>query len=352
MKPVLLVCVLCISTALSAQITISSNDMPSVNDTVRYSFALSTNNDPALTGTNYTWDYSLLSHVNQTLDTFKPVNSTPLLYQFYFNNQILYPAHKANYAIKGNDFNLAGFFSLTNVYDYFKNDNSAYKNVGYGATINGIPVSVRNIPIDTVYKFPLNFGDVYNSYSESELTVPNLFTYKQKKWRSAIVEGWGTLITPYGTFQTIKVKFDIDITDSIYFDTLGMSFNLPRPTETQYHWLAQGEDVPVLQISTIAGNINNIQYKDIYRPLGINDNPANNKLVVYPNPADNVLNVWFDKPVIHYEPITIYDSHGKIIHSSFLTPGSSNFLFDISSFNSGIYLIHVNGITKRFVKQY
>lgn len=333
-----------------SQITITSLDMPSVNDTVWYSYALNTSNNPAQTGVNYTWDYSGLVPVNQVLDTFKSVTSTPLLYQFYFNNQILYPDHKANYGVRGNDFTVPGFLTVTNVFDYFKKDADAYKNVGFGATINGFPASVRNIPVDTVYKFPLNIGDIYNSYSESLLSVPNLFTYQQKKWRSAVVEGWGTLITPYGTFQTLKIKFEIDITDSINIDTLGFGFAFPRPTEIQYHWLAQGEDVPLLQISTVSGNITNIQYKDIFRALNVNENLINNTFTIYPNPAKQFLNISFNHSQQLNEQIIIYDIHGYAVFKSTVQPNTANFIIDISSLSNGLYLIQANNSTSRFIK--
>ncbi|PJA07855.1 MAG: hypothetical protein COX70_05360, partial [Flavobacteriales bacterium CG_4_10_14_0_2_um_filter_32_8] len=69
---------------MNAQITITNNDMPNVNDTFRLS---TTNNiqglDPVLTGTNYSWNFSTLVPSSQRLDTFFSVSSTPLAYQFY-----------------------------------------------------------------------------------------------------------------------------------------------------------------------------------------------------------------------------------------------------------------------------
>ena len=79
------------ATITFAQITITDVDMPSVNDTIRLSL---TNNiqsiDPALTGTNYSWNFSTLTPTTQRVDTFFAVSSTPFAYQLFFNNQFQY----------------------------------------------------------------------------------------------------------------------------------------------------------------------------------------------------------------------------------------------------------------------
>ena len=61
MNKLLLPIALVFSTALTAQITITSADMPNAGDSVLISVANSIDtNDINLTGANYTWDYSTL----------------------------------------------------------------------------------------------------------------------------------------------------------------------------------------------------------------------------------------------------------------------------------------------------
>ncbi|MDF1674921.1 MAG: hypothetical protein P1U44_04320, partial [Vicingaceae bacterium] len=105
-KTVFLLALTILSLSSSAQLTITNNDMPSVNDIYHISITANLQgNNPALTGTNFLWDYSQLQAAVQRSDTFVTVSSTPFAYQYYFNNLLLYPNHKANYAIKGNDIN-------------------------------------------------------------------------------------------------------------------------------------------------------------------------------------------------------------------------------------------------------
>jgi hypothetical protein len=64
-----------------------------------------------------------------------------------------------------------------------------------------------------------------------------------------------------------------------------------------------------------------------------------NKISVYPNPAEDILNVSVNG--IKY----VYDFTGKLLIESSATS------LDISSLNQGIYLLNVNGINQQFVKR-
>lgn len=333
---------MCMVNLLQAQITITSSDMPLVNDTVRWSTTVDQwSIDPTETGANYTWDYSFLTALGQELDTFFSVMITPLPYQYFFNNQILYPAHKASFATRGQDFDLFGTITMTKVFDYFKVDAGQYSNVGFGANINGLPASVRNIPVDTIYKFPLNYQDNYTSHGEWVMSIPNTFTYGQSKVRNVNVEGWGTLITPLGTFQALKVKMDIDIIDTLSVDSLGVNFSFPRPTSTEYHWLANGYRAPLLSITTSFGIITGIQYQDSVRSvLGVDESEMVN-FDVYPNPSSDYFFVTTQGNKLANK-LELYDLNGKLISSQ---SGNSTFIniLSVSELPNGIYTLIISG---------
>ena len=99
---------LCAPSALFAQIIIDQIDMPASGDTMLYSIGFDIGLDVDDTGPNYIWDYSALFPIDQAADTFVSVGSTPFLYQFFFNNQFLFPDHNATMAVKGTDIDLAG----------------------------------------------------------------------------------------------------------------------------------------------------------------------------------------------------------------------------------------------------
>lgn len=336
----LLLVVSYIPTQLNAQITITNADMPSVNDTFRLSTTIDTwGLDPTLTGANYTWDYSYLTVAAQDVDTAVSVTSTPFLYQLYFNNIFVYPSWKADFAIAGQGFDISGIITVSEVFDYFKNSSSKYQNVGFGSNISGIPTSTRKDPIETIYEFPLNYLDTYTNYSEYEIAIPTVMSYKQQMNKLAEVDGWGTVTTPFGTFNALRVKFTLDITDSIYFDAVGIPFVIPRPQSYEYHWLAPGEDVPVLKLIENGGIITQIIYKDKFvANIGINENKSDISLSVYPNPASNNVYITSD---VNINAINLFDSFGRKVYSTSVA-GTHHVLNINENWSNGIYFVEVS----------
>ncbi|MDF1671936.1 MAG: T9SS type A sorting domain-containing protein [Vicingaceae bacterium] len=326
---------------IHAQITISSADMPSSGDTIRLSETMDIKgNDPALTGANYTWNYANLVPNAQRVDTFFSVGSTPIAYQFYFNNIILYPNHKASFALKGPDIGITQV-PITDVFNYVKNSSSAYDNVGFGSNINSIPSSTRNIPVDREYEFPMNYNDNHTSNSEFGITVPSFGHYGQSMERIDTVDGWGSLTTPFGTYNCLRVKSILNKIDTTYLDLLSLGTTIPRPEEIEYKWLANGKGLPVLKIVTIAGNVTQIEYQDSLRlNVSIAEIKNSNKINIYPNPVKNHLNIESKNTV---EKIQIFDITGKLV----LEPISRLNSIYLNELVRGIYFIKIeteNGV--------
>lgn len=278
-------------TAAFTQISITQADMPSAGDTVRYSNTTTTA-DAATTGADHTWDFSALEPGTEGADTMVTVGSTPLAYQLFFNNSLLYPEHKANFAMRGANIGMQGF-SLSNLFDYYKNNSEGFRNVGFGANLNGLPTSTQRNPVDWIYRFPLNFGDQDTSISHFQVSVPLLGYFGQDQIRYNEVDGWGTLYLPTDTFEVLRVKSRILRTDTVHIDQLNMGFSVPEPETVEYKWIATGMDQPVLQITTLGGVNTVVRFH--YDPEDIVTGGAavaGPKVVrAWPNPASTVLHV-------------------------------------------------------------
>lgn len=326
-----------------AQITISQTDMPSAGDTVRYR-TTTTTLAAAPTGTDFLWDFSALVAGLEQADTMVSVSSTPLAYQFFFNNALLYPQHKADFAMRGPSI---GFqqFSLSNLFDYYKNNSSGYRNVGFGANVNGLPTSVRRDPVDWIYRFPLNFGDVDSSASHFQVSVPLLGFFGQDQMRRNEVDGWGTLILPADTFQVLRVKSRINRTDTVHIDQFNIGFALPEPETIEYKWLAQGMDEPVLQINVVGGvnTLVRFYYDPEDFPTGTSGAPTAAMPRVWPNPASDVLHLerWQGR-------VELTTLDGRVVRSldAVMPAGSTMDLRDLAG---GSYLLR--GITQGAVQQ-
>ncbi|MCX6234164.1 MAG: T9SS type A sorting domain-containing protein [Bacteroidetes bacterium] len=269
------------------QITITSDDMLEVGDTIRSSNTLTTGTvDFTLTGEDYTWDFSTLSVLYQQVDTFVSVWSTPLVYQLIFFYPIV-----ATVAQKQANFDLIPGLQVTDVYNYYKGSNSAFWEAGYAFTVNGIPLPLKYDDPDVYYNFPVEYGDVDSSSSAYSIGVPGFGFYSTSRHRKNTVDGWGTLTTPFGTFETLRIKSDLQINDSLYIDTLNIGFPINR-TLTEYKWMANGFGEPLLQV-TQEGLVTTVKYIDSLRILTHiqSDEYKTGFLELYPNPCDDLFYV-------------------------------------------------------------
>ena len=225
-----------------AQISISKSEMPVPGYVVK----LSTPDtllqlDPSPTGANFSWDFSQMTAISQRTDSFISPNAVP------FTIRLQFPFGVTVVRVQETPDTLAGI-PMGEGYEVFEANNQAYEYLGLAGTISGIPLVLKNNPSDSVYVFPLNFGNKDSSYAVAELNLPGLFYIRREYFRKNEVDGWGQITTPYGTFDCLRVKSTLDESDSIAVDTI--SFQVNRPTTTQYKWLAREERVPIMQINT------------------------------------------------------------------------------------------------------
>jgi hypothetical protein len=309
-----------IAFASFSQITITKTDMLSAADTIRMSQASTIGiPDPTLTGANYTWNYDSLKPTLQFVDTFVAVSATPFLYQLYFNNG-LSPKYKASFAQKAPNINAFSAITLTNTYNYFQNNASGYSIVGFGSTINGAPLSVKYDSVDVIYKYPVDYGNKDSVISKYVVQIPTIGYFGQRKKRVNEIEGWGTVQTPYGTFNALKVKSTLYVTDTIYYTALSFGLNLPLPKTYEYKWLAVGEKVPVLEIDAGAtGAVTKVVYRDSMRAgvmhVGINETNNNNKFSIYPNPASDNMSLSYTVFKAGAVRLDLLDVYGRIVRT-------------------------------------
>ena len=341
---------LCIAFSAEAQITITNADMPSSGDTIRLSLSTQfTGLTPELTDSNYTWDYSTLVSSSQTVDTFVSVLSTGL-YAFYFTG--------ASFAQKSNTppLTLMGI-TVDYQYDFYGKNASAYTQWGLGASVSGLPLGMVNTPKDTLYRFPLDYMNVGNTSSTFAATVPGIGYYGGERNRIDTVDGWGTLTTPYGTFSVLRVKSVVNETDSIFLTSLGFGLSFPVPERVEYKWLANGKKVPLLQINTSGGIINQVIYRDSLRSVvtGVkNVTAAEDFVTLFPNPATNMLNVGCN-PRDEIRTLCIFNLAGLKLSERTLEKNNQTVQLDISTLASGIYFLKVSTVmgeaNRMFVKQ-
>jgi len=283
----------------SAQITILNADMPRVNDTLRYSNAES-NFLPLTfeaTGANFTWNFANLKVQSQEVQRYFAPTATPYLLQFF----------QASYGIPEGGLALGpiGGGTASNVFSFYRATTQANVIVGRGATIQSLPLGIVYSARDTIFKYPLNFQDSFTGNYAGEASFQALGTLKQVGNRTSVVDGWGNLSTPFGTFNCLRIKSTVIGTDSIVFG----GFGIPIPSErTEYTWLAKGEKYPILEVvvNNLTSTITSIKYKDRYRPEAYvnNANFTANRTVATPGDTITLTSTSLGNPTAYQWQIT------------------------------------------------
>jgi hypothetical protein len=343
---------------LNAQITITSEDMPVPGDTIRKS------NTVVLDGINYqqggpdqTWLFDELTVATQVVDTFVNVGETPSIYQLFFNNQWIYPDYKATVAQKLAEFTAIPTITLTDSYLFIKNSDEDIREVGYGVTLAGVALPIQFQQIDTTYRFPMEYGNVDSAHSFFEIDVPDVGYLMISKFRKNTVDGWGTLVTPYGEFQTLRVKTEIAEYDSLYSDSLGVGIPVIRNI-IEYKWWANGHPEPMLLVSE-EGPLITASYIDSLRAglLVVQEvNPVKNDFSVFPNPANDFVTVSYnltEDADVTVSVFSIYGSELKRFSASHEERGLYNQVLQLkeNGFPGGIYLVRLTIDNVPFVKR-
>jgi len=285
---------------------IDRTDMPTVTtaapvDTLRVSqaAAILPVGTPPLSqrGPNQTWNYSALVATSQSVDRYISVAATGApIYQLSFG--LLGGVNRATVASPEPLPGPAAALPITDPYQFYNASAADYRSVGFGGSLAGlqVPVTYRSqAEQDVIYRFPLSYAslpDSSRSYFETPAAAGATGYLNRKRKRVNRVDAWGTLTTPFGTFQTIRVVSKLTDHDSIALGGMP-GFGIDIPVTREYKWLGHTHHVPLLTITTqvIAGRetISSVQYRDRYRritlPSAAMSADADAQVAAYPNPS-------------------------------------------------------------------
>lgn len=318
---------------LSAQITITDEDLPAVDSVYAVANAmLMIDYDFEAAGADFTWDFSDLESFSEAEEAYIPVSDAPLSFQIFFNNPFDQD-YLADFALNTDGF-AVGPIELSNFYQFIQKDEEAYEIVGQGATINDIPVPGQTDPIDVVYDLPLDFGNTHSSYSEWQIEVPTIGYYRLQQNRTYEVDGWGEVTTPAGTYNALRVRMELEMNDSVYVDFIGQGFTFDREM-VEYLWLAEGAGIPVLSVTVNFDQVSAITYKIDE----LEEDPVNiavktaDAITIYPTATSGLLNVTGLSPDA---TLRLLDGNGKLVEE---LPNRTT--FNLSDHPVGMYFVEI-----------
>ncbi|WP_375436705.1 T9SS type A sorting domain-containing protein [uncultured Hymenobacter sp.] len=365
--------VLLTATTLSVQaqtpITIDRNDMPNLGDSLRTSESL-TLMGPALTqtGANQTWNYSSLRPVNQSVSYYSAVNNTPGLLPIVFG--VLGGVNRATIANRQPlpAVLVAAGLPITEIYSFFNESTTNYRQVGYGAdipSVGALPVFYQSQALqDVIYRFPLVYQQRDSSNSDFSVNVPGTAYLREKQKRVNNADGWGTLTTPFGTFEALRVVSTLQVRDSVSLQG-EPGTAIQRPVMKQYKWLAKNQGIPLLQVTTQLVNgqelVSLVQYRDIYRRLPVLSTQTRlpeSVVAVYPNPVGSSESLRLTLPALAGRvSLTATDVTGRVLFSYTIPHASGEAVVPAAAFGAfrGVALLRVQTKTgvavRRVVRQ-
>lgn len=361
MKKTLLSITLFSTTFLNAQITLNEPDFSNGGDTIRVSQATDPSLNFASTGTDYAWDFSTLQPTSQVLRNYRSSSELSMLSSFYFG-PFAATDYRASYFIESSDIpvdQLTAVLPVTieDIFQFSRVTSDSITSIGYSMVVEGTEIPFKSDTIEKRYEFPVEFGNTTYSRGYTNIDMNPAFDAKWIQYRThtSEVDGWGSITTPYGTFNALRIKHEIHEIDSIYYGGFGIWIPLTLPVAYQYEWWTNGEKEPILRVSTSAAggneNITAIDYRDSYRDLNAGLNETSNAYALFPNPAKNSICLKSEKAI---DKVELQDVSGKLLTTMNVSP-SNQLEINTSELQQGVYYIKVfSGDTttvKTFVKE-
>ncbi len=200
-------------------------------------------------------------------------------------------------------------------------------------------------------QYPFSYNDTYSdTYSFAYPSA--LMLIHESGTITATADAWGSVKTPAGTYNsTLRIKKEMVFTDSVW-NTEGDLMNVTSDSFTSYEWYTATSHYFVLSIGVDSDGASSIAWTSSAN--GIKDNPLLSQINVFPNPADDIINVKLAEGISEELEIDLVSLSGKEL--THLTETQYHqFTADISRLPSGIYFLRFkngsgNIVAKEFIK--
>ncbi len=290
----------------------------------------------AQAGENQVWTLAGWEAANSAVETYVPITQAPSLYQFFFNTPFLYPSNVSTHGLEvaAGDIGAELPIEITDAFAFFRNDANGYYATGNAFSLQGLPIATPNAVVERIYPWPLEYGLEFSGEGSYLTNLLGFGAYGQDSERSGIVDGWGTFEGPYGNFDVLRMRTEIQITDTINIEQLGGGQSIQRPLQVNYTWISPEREGPIMEISLINDQIFSARLMVDGINLRTEENLFEQGLSIYPNPSpDGFQVIW---PGIEPLQIQLFDAHGKLVYSG----SQTGHYFSRNNLPAGLYLVH------------
>lgn len=231
---------------------------------------------------------------------------------------------------------------------YATSSSSGMEILGYVLNFEGEYFEVPFDNSQTFIQFPLTYQTSFSDVSAIDFTAaasiaPGVDSVRLKNHTSFtnLVDGYGTLTTPTGTYDVLRMYVTEISTDSVWgYVGLTSSWQLvDGETDTTYRYEFFADDLAAVSTVYVDGFGN--PYSASYylsHTTGVEDpTSVENHISVYPNPANEKL--YFNGEFDGSSSMDIFDITGKQVASHTLPQGTTN--IDVSNLSKGLYIYQI-----------
>jgi hypothetical protein len=210
---------------------------------------------------------------------------------------------------------------------------------------SGDPLMFNTYPEELLAQYPVNYLDEWEEdfYSEYFISTgqPGVdsMRFKSDKEKDVIVDAWGTVTIPLGTYNALRVKETEVSYDSTWFKMAGVWMLQFTSTDTYYSyewWTNQGPIAPFvvnMSSSDDFATVDDITWVKDFQ-VGVDELRAEKGLSIYPNPASDYLTIGTERNDDYH--IRIINSAGQLMRSVEIQ-GKDIFKLDVSGLPAGIF---------------
>jgi hypothetical protein len=352
MKAIITLFVCVFALVCSAQPTIGSDTFIQVGDVFQYGQAslLSVESDEIQVegGADLTWSFDEVEALGTPFtESYFPLDSTPVLFSLFFGNPIVAGENFSTHALSINvlDFEVPLPIELENAYQFYRSDEEGYFITGNGAEFEGVPLISAYDTLDRVYSFPLNYLDTDTNSFYFFTEVPGIGSVGQSGVRINEADAWGTVTTPYGTYECLRVRTLLNVTDTLFLEFTQDGGTFVRPEQTIYTWISPEIGGILAEASFIGDTLTAFRY--LFAESALSTNAAKgHALSMYPNPAKDqlILEAFSGRNV----KVILTDLTGR---KALTTTFRDRVEIDLSMLPEGLYLVTVESGSYREIKR-
>jgi hypothetical protein len=338
----LMTCLFSGVSALHAQITLTSADMPQPGITYPLvNAAILDLSLGELSGEGVTWDASDLVPIADAPLTPLSMGEASVTAALVFNSPFN-SAYQCDFFLPTEfpDLGVDLGIPLDGFNNFYQTDGNAYTIAGIGLSASWPEFPFTYDDKDEIIPLPLEYGSEMTSTAAFSLDLTGILSYGLVQERQVVVDGWGTLILPSGSYEVLRTRTDLTATDDVFIEQLGDPFTIDRE-QTTYQWWGVGTGFPLLEITEIIGLSVIGSYQDFTQNNGIPTGSLQAQhSAIYPNPASAGGEIQFGQTVSW----SLFDTRGSEVISG---QGSSVWL--PGWITSGMYFVRTGNQTQPLI---